>query len=616
MPNEWVNEVTQDVPNVASTSAAPLSQTIRIERDAENYRYAEIWMGVYLEEPIPADADGVKFELRMNLIQQVTLRIQISSLYNYQPQSSFLLVTNSASTRSRMQAIQNFINDNLEKQVDIWNICLYGGFELPAEDGEGSSRDVISNYHGKSIIFLGDTFDFFGTGQEAAGRDFPELCDPRVLAKASAQNTAFLFLGSSGDPALQKLLERVVFPVPYSAAGLARSISDSSKFKSKEDLIESMKQSKLFSDSATHAYTVPVERRWYRLGKGSPRLDSAELARRLRHQFPQERFLVAPVTETVGTSDTLQGDSPQSETLQSQRITRLAILHGLPHKISVIATEKRADTFHHLDSFERFMIVRILPVLRRIETLWTAPATGPIHAEDDHLISTFKHLHLSLLTEINLEIYTFLHKSQWCNKLTSSKSPQETTCFLQTHLPTLSNLLHHPSAINSSTPPEPVMSLLQHAYASSLPQKKRHLIRGTFLPLLHRRTHLRHILHTTLTTLLATKTCDKRAIATFFTTAKSLHSHFDATKRNTGNVILRQVSEATRRSVRQYELGHKTASTFVKGSMYCTEAEWGERWRGVEEQVGRIREEMRRARGELARMILDVDEVGEAEMEG
>jgi len=50
--------------------------------------------------------------------------------------------------------------------------------------------------------------------------------------------------------------------------------------------------------------------------------------------------------------------------------------------------------------------------------------------------------------------------------------------------------------------------------------------------------------------------------------------------------------------------------------MYCTEAEWGERWRGVEEQVGRIREEMRRARGELARMILDVDEVGEAEMEG
>ena len=81
-------------------------------------------------------------------------------------------------------------------------------------------------------------------------------------------------------------------------------------------------------------------------------------------------------------------------------------------------------------------------------------------------------------------------------------------------------------------------------------------------------------------------------------------------------MILRQVSEATRRSVRQYELGHKTASTFVKGSMYCTEAEWGERWRGVEEQVGRIREEMRRARGELARMILDVDEVGEAEMEG
>ena len=603
--DEWANEVTHDVANAASTTATALSQTIRIGRNADNHRHVDIWMGVYLDDPIHGDAQYGEVEVGRNLIQQVNLRIQISSLYNYNPQSSFLLVTNSESTRSRVQAIQNFINDNLEKQFDVWNICLYGGFEQLIDEDEGFSTNVISRYHGKSVIFLGDPFEFFGAGQKTIA----ELCDPRILAKASAQNTSYLFLGSSGSPALQRLLERVVFPMPYSTANLSRSIPESNKFDSREDLIESVKQNKFVSDREMHVYTVPIGKRWYRLGKGSPNSEAARLARHLRQQLPQERFLVAPVEEGISNSGASPGNAQQEDTFRERhKSPRLAIMHGCPLEISVIATEPRTATSHHLDSFERFMLIRALPVSKRIDILRTSP--GPVYAE------AFQYTYFSLLNDINLEIQAFLHKSRWPNKIQSPKDAQGMKSFLRLHLPIFFKLLQHPSALDQSNPPERILYLLQFAEASCLPQKKRHILRTTLVPFLQRRTRLRHILHSTISTFLAHKSYDKKAISTFHATAKALHSNFDSTKRHTGKVILRQVSEVTRRSLHQYEKGHRMASTVVPRSIYCSNQDWQHRWQEVEDARARVRKETERARMQLGRMILDVEEEEHVEMPG
>lgn len=594
---EWANEVTQDVATAASTTVTTLSQNIRIGRNADNHRHVDIWMGVYLEDPIHEDAQYGEVEVGRNLIQQVNLRIQISSLYNYNPQSSFLLVTSSESERSRVQAIQNFINDNLEKQLDIWNICLYGGFEQLVDEGEDLSTNVISRYHGKSIIFLGEPFEFFGAGQKVIA----ELCDPLILAKASAQNTSYLFLGSSGSPALQKLLGRIVFPMPYSTANLSRFVPDSNKFDSKEDLIESIKQNKFVSDREMHVYTVPMGKRWYRLGKGSPNSEAARLARYLRQQLPQERFLVAPVEEGINSTGASPGNDAQDDTSRERHDRpRLAILHGCPHEISAIATEPRTASSHHLDSFERFMLIRALPVSERVDILWTSP--GPAYAE------AFQYTYFSLLNDINLEIQAFLHKSRWPNTIKTSKDALRVKNFLRLHLPILFKLLQHPSALNQSTPPEPILYLLQFAEASCLPQKKRHILRTTLVPFLQRRTRLLHILRSAISAFLANKSYDKKGILAFHATAKALHSNFDRNKRHTGNVILRQVSEVTRRSLHQYKEGHRTASTVVPRSMYCSNQEWQQRWQGVEDARARVRKDTKRAREQLGSMILDVEE--------
>ena len=562
-------------------------------------------MGVYLEDPIHGDTQDGETEVEMNLIQQVNLRIQISSLYHYSPQSSFLLVTSSASTPSRVQAIQNFINENLEKQLDVWNICLYGGFEELVDKVEDHSTNVISRYHGKSIIFLGDPFQFFGAGQNF---EMADLCDPQLLRKLSAQDTSFLFLGSSGRPALQRLLKMVVFPVPDSRTDLSRSIPESNKFDLKEDLLESVKQDRFVGERETHVYTVPVEQRWYRLGKGNPNSEAAKLARYLRRQLPQERFLVVPVKEGISSSDIPPGNDSHDDTYRERHNrSRLAILHGLPHETSAIATEGRTATSHHLDNFEKFMLVRALPASKRIDILWTSSATGRVHAEDEHSTSAFQYIYLSLLSDINLEIQAFLHKSRWPNRIKPSEYDRQMDRFLHLHLPILSKVLQHPSARDQSIPPEPILSLLQYAEASCLPQKKRHILRATLLPLLHRRTQLLHILRSLISAFLAHKFYNKKGISTFHATAKSLHSNIDINKRHTGKVILRQLSEATRRSLHQYEKGHLTASTVVPRTTNCTGKEWRRRCQAMEDARASVREKTDRAMEQLGRMILDVE---------
>lgn len=596
--DEWANEVTHDVDNAAPRTAAALSQTIRIGRNADDHRHVDIWMGVYLEDPIHGDAQYDEAEIGRNLIQQVSLRIQISSLYNYSPHSSFLLVTSSESTRSRVRAIQNFINDNLEKQLDTWNICLYGGLEQQLDEDEDLPSNVISRYHGKSVIFLGDPFEFFGAGRKT----IVELCDPLILAKASAQNTSYLFLGSSGSPALQELLKRVIFPMPCSTASLSRSIPDSNKFDSREDLIESLKQNKLLSDREMHVYSLPMRKKRFGLLKVNPNSEAAKLARYLRQQLPQERFLVAPEEEGISNSSASPGNDPQDDTSgERHNHPRLAILHGCSHELSAIATEPRTATSHHLDSFERFMLVRALPMSTRIDILWTSP--GPAYAE------AFQYTYFSILTDINLEIQTFLHKSRWPNKIKPSKDAQSRKNFLRLHLPTFFKLLQHPSALNQYSHPEHILYLLQYAEASCLPQKKRHILRNTLMPRLQRRTHLLHILHSTISTFLIHKSYDKKGISTFHATAKKLHSNFDSTKRQTGKVILSQVSEVARKSLHQYEKGHQTASTVVPRSVYCSAQEWQHRWQGVEDARARVQKETERAREQLGRMILDEEQV-------
>ena len=464
--NEWANEVTKDVASAAPTIGTSSSQAIRIRSDADSYRHVEISMGLYLRDPVHEDDIGVVVEKK--LVQQIKLRVQISSLYNHNPQSRFLLVTNVESTGTRVQAIQNFINNNLEMEVDRWNVSLYGGFDQPEEEGEDSPKNMITRYHGNSIIFLGDPFQFFGAGE----RDIAEICNVRTLAQASLHGTCYYFIGSAGHSAFQRLAERLVFPMPYSMANITQSLPDSQKFNSTRDLIESINESRSISDPGFDAYTVPVQGKWYRLGRANPNSEAKKLARYLRQQFPQERFLVAPMAERIDGQESTGFCTTQIQSKKSKRskrnLGRLSILQGGSHEVSVIATEPRSNTSHLLDAYEKFMLVKTLPVLTRIDILWTHAGIGTAGVQDEDSMNAFTYIFLSVLTDLNLEIQKFLYKARWPNKVKCSNPTQESRSFLGIHLPTLFKLLNHQRAKTLIWSSDHIVELLQHAEASCL----------------------------------------------------------------------------------------------------------------------------------------------------
>jgi hypothetical protein len=561
-------------------------------------------MRLYLKDPVHEDDIGVVIE--KNLVQQIKLRVQISSLYNHNPQSRFLLVTNVESTGTCVQAIQNFINNNLEMELDRWNVSLYGGLDQPVEEGEDSPKNIITRYHGKSIIFLGDPFHFFGAGE----RDIAEFCNVRTLAQASLHGTSYYFIGSAGHLAFQRLAERLVFPMPYSMVNITQSLPNSQKYNSRRDLIQSINESRFVSDPGFEAYTVPVQGKWYRLGRANPNSEAKKLARCLRQQFPQERFLVAPMAESV---DGQESTGPCMTQIQSKKprrskrnLGRLGILQGISHQVSVIATEPRSNTSHLLDAYEKFMLVKTLPVSTRIDILWTRAGIGTAGVQGKDSMSAFTYIFLSVLIDLNLEIQKFLHNARWPNKVKCSNPPQESRTFLGIHLPTLFKLLDHQRAKTLIRPSGHIVELLQHAEASCLPQKKRHIAHATLLPLLQRRKHLRDVLRSNIDSFLTRKCYTKKEIANYHSGASSLHSNIHSSKRNTGEVILRQVSEVTKKSMHQYEHGHSTASMMIPQTMYCSEQELRDRWRGIEDASARLADDTARARTESGRMILGI----------
>ena len=120
-----------------------------------------------------------------------------------------------------------------------------------------------------------------------------QIRDARILSEASTDGTCYLFLGSAEDKALEDLLSRLVLPTPKLIAELAARMSRSQKFKSRNDLIESIQQSKRFGSPGIQVYAVPVEGKWYRLGNPNPASEAKSFAKQLRQLLPQERFLIS-----------------------------------------------------------------------------------------------------------------------------------------------------------------------------------------------------------------------------------------------------------------------------------------------------------------------------------
>ncbi|MCJ1432774.1 hypothetical protein MMC27_002131 [Xylographa pallens] len=627
---EWTSNVINVVDVLPDSSAVRTKQMLRISGDAQNYQ--ELVLSVLLYLAIPSrdpSADNAGL-VPVQVIQQEELRIQVSSAYTYNPRAEVLLVTNPATDIHRYQAIQTFLRDNLGTEMDEWNVGLYGGLQYTADEGEIIGESVLSTYSGKTIIFLGNRFDFFKTKD----RNILQFCDPDALAETCAQGTSCLFLGSAGDPSYLRLLQDLLVPIPHEMNITANIPVASTTFVKKSDLTKSISQQLLVGSAKFSLYKIPVKTRWYRLGMANQKAEAKTLVKHLHKNLPQERFLVTaeipkPLVSTdrseqqENDEDIYTGkDNMTSSGKEKKRKPsgNLIVLHGSAKHVSLRATESQRlvitregtnsetrdgvpSVSYRLNDYEAFMCLASYPTRKLIEFAWS----GHTNDGGDDIGYPFTRLQavvLSLQSEIYKEIQAILLNAGSTNKLPRAGTISDSGPFLRLHLPTLAALLQHREANSAGALPEHMLGLLQHIEASCFPQNKRQIAKAATLTLYRRQTKLRKLVVAAITALLKRKLSVAADVERFHREARSLHSYAHSDRRNTQNATVKRASELTRFSEHAFTEGHKTSRELFPVSEYCSAEEWDRRWKAKERTRARIWTEVREAQEALKRMIL------------
>ena len=634
----WPDEVGQAVASISAREASRLEQVLRISLNAQSYQHVVFRLRLYISDPIQGPSDEDNTRQNVTLIQQKDIRIQISSHYSHSSNSSFLLVTNSETTRHRTEAMQAFVHDELSMEIDIWNVDLYGGFQYHDEENE-SRGSVLTGYEGKTLVFLGDQFQFFQAGQ----RNITELCDPRCLAQAAMRETSCLFLGSSAQQGFESLAQALISPPSCRVSEIERHTQASARFPAVEEMAFSIRQERVLGSSKLATYIMPVQSRWYRLGKASPRSEAKKTARYLRRHLPQERFLVSTVSPDR--IDTTERES-SSQTSQEKRSFKtspskkksdanwgsICVLQGVSHRAPLVATEAqplqqvqtsspmprsafRGDRILHshtasqLSPFEKFMIVSSLPNHKRVDIIWS-PSFTENASQPRYSRFIVDAAGLSILSKVSTEIRTLLHKAPWPDTIAfpSRNAPQDITFqILHLHLPTLSSLLQHSHAKTATVIiPDCILDILHFILACTKPQKKRHVVRGALLPISQRRRNLHTFLQRIFSALLSAHEshASPEAVKEFHKNTKSYHSRFEAGKRNTTVLIMRRIAELVKMSEHVFKAGQKWGSDVVPVNQFLSQSEWDARVEHIEHMVARVEQESADARIVLGRMIL------------
>lgn len=603
------------VPAVPTRGASRLRQGLRIFPDAESYLHVLLRIELYILTP--GQEQAIEGSLpEFCLVHTHDLRIQISSHHTFNPGSSILVVTNTGTTRNKVQAVRNFIENEMKLQMDEWNVGLYGGLQYRPDEGELWSSSVLTTYQGKTIVFLGNRFTFFGDEP----RRITELCDIRSLAEATCNGTTCLFLGLLGERSYNALLNGLIFPVPSEASGTTQLVRPSDQFTAMENLADSVREEKLFGSTEFALYTIPVQARWYRFGKANSKAKAKKLSTYMRRKLPQERFLITPVKIETATNMSdggvfVSNGSPGESSQPSKKKQKaLAVLHGSSRQLSVCAigesrninaTNTALPNFNssktNLDYFESYSIVASLPASRRVEMAWD---TNVLMTEAETKCSTFvlNAIVISLQREIDLEIQTFLCEAAG-PQVPQSKDVEDLKSYMRLHFPVLATLLQYRKATTEFKPPDPIVEVLHYAEASCLPQRKRHIAQ-TLLPIGQRRSQLRKFIVRIVDELLMRKQFTKQEIKEFHDQTHIIHSNTDGTRRNIEDLIAQRAMRITEISKHAFKNGQKNATDVLPGTISCTNEEWNSRFMAIETSAARIRADTEQAWEALGSMIL------------
>ncbi|KAI0185555.1 hypothetical protein EV127DRAFT_502358 [Xylaria flabelliformis] len=255
-PDQWRESVTITPRDIRGGKGLVLRRQLRVHSNAQSYQHVAALFKLYLGKPNQPEPDG---QQKVNLVHVVEIRMQVSDHYVIHPGASFLLVTNSETVCERAQSIRRFINNSLGMEIDTWNTSLYAGLEMRDPDS-GALKNVLSRYHGKTIIFLRNQFGFFGQGR----KNIFDVCDPEAIATAAANDTNFIFLDILDFKSHDKLINEIPFWITQPIADTRANIGQSHQFHNINEFATVITQQKQYNNNLSHErYAITLSKKWH-----------------------------------------------------------------------------------------------------------------------------------------------------------------------------------------------------------------------------------------------------------------------------------------------------------------------------------------------------------------
>ncbi|CAO2648302.1 Nn.00g075690.m01.CDS01 [Neocucurbitaria sp. VM-36] len=411
----------QVVPAIRPKDATTVQQQFRVLGAAKNHDHFKVTFDLYLESPEQPPGEATE----MVLVERRVVILQVSSTYTSKPNARFLLVTNPHTTERQSRAIQDFIQNSLHMEVDLCNIHQNGGLLRVSNSNFEDPISVLSAYRNKTVIFLVDTFEFFGGGAKTS----TQLCDPKWLHDLAENHSSSLFIGTQGNKDFGPSARRSVFPLSTKTQETMKHIKESQTFASPHQMVECVKQEKKLGTLTMSLSTVTVKAKWYHFPRKRNERAAQALASFLRERLPNERFVVS-----------------HDDTGNVFAFTGLSHDHFMRSVESHVTFRPVSDTRPALSRLDRFS-----------KSVYTN-------------VSVLEAFKLSIIQDL-IEQMSRLQTSKYKGLLRNNNGDQATTdTIIKTHLPFLSYISSHMQTNGTIAPPDAIIDILAWslAYASTV----------------------------------------------------------------------------------------------------------------------------------------------------
>lgn len=243
---------------VPARSTTDLSQMFKISHRAKDHSYTKVHVQFFISSPGPAPAVGFslgELGVPMRLTQSFDLKLQISAAHIYDEEAGILIVTNVKTPPERFEAIGQFIRKELQLKMDVWNVSQYGGLirQDQNEEDDEITTNVLKEYRGRTIIFLGNKFEHFGLKKQT----MINLCESEIVGKECFAGSSCLLLGSTAEKRKRDTwLKHSVFPVTHKILAVPVQVKESDTFRTKDALSLSVSEKRKTGTPTSQAFKI------------------------------------------------------------------------------------------------------------------------------------------------------------------------------------------------------------------------------------------------------------------------------------------------------------------------------------------------------------------------